>query len=345
MAVEALRKSIAQQIQDYGFPSHFGLWLNRYNRVVETSSDKGRESEKTQRDLCKYLPDTVMVLYKEAYERWKQFLESDKPWCTSQFLTAENRLFVGLGSASVLEFGLSLHHTYGMPYIPGSSIKGGCAAYANKILGQAEKKWKIDGAYFRVLFGGPATDSKPDTAGAIDFLDAWWVPDGKGPFVSEIINCHHQNYYSDGQAPPADWDQPIPVKILAVTGKFLFATRGLAGWNDLAVKILVQALSDWGIGAKTRAGYGRFLKPEVKGLPTTTEKGKLNDFKQSIDANKSTLASRVAVFWNKIEKETDMGLKIAMARIVKEAFGDNQLKKSCKRGKVWALGIAKLLGE
>ena len=342
MSVEALRKSIQEQIQDAGSPSHFGLWLNKYNRVVESSSDKGKEWSNIQRSICDGLPEAAMVLYKEAYEKWEGFLKSDKPWCTNQVLAAENRLFVGLGSASVLEFGVSLHHTFGLPYIPGSSIKGVCAAYAKIIWGEVEEKWKANGAYFSVLFGAPATDSEPDTAGAIDFLDAWWVPDEKGPFVPEIINCRHQNYYTKGERPPADWDAPVPVKILALSGKFLFAVRGLAGWNDLAMKILVQALCDWGIGAKTRTGYGRFQRPRSPLLPSTPEDN-LNKFKQKILANKNTLAGRASIFWDEIEKETDTQLKIAMARILKDAFGNKQFKKACKNKKKWALSIRELL--
>jgi CRISPR-associated protein Cmr6 len=344
MAVEALRRSIAEHIQGRGVPSHFGLWLNRYNRVLESSSDKGEKWEKTRHDLCEDVPDTVMSLYRLAYKRWMDFLKSDRPWCTSKALTTADRLFIGLGSASVLEFGIDLHHTYGLPYIPGSGIKGVCAAYANKILGEQEEKWKINGAYYRVLFGAPATDTELDTAGVVDFLDAWWVPAKKSPFVAEIINCHHQNYYSsDGEIPPADWDQPIPVKILALAGEFLFAVRGLVGWNDLAMKIIVQALSDWGIGAKTRAGYGLFLKPKDKNRPIATKEGKLEEFKQRIDSNKGTLAGQVNVFLAEIRKETDDGCKTAMAEILKSAFGKDQFKKACKKKKKWALIIRELL--
>jgi CRISPR-associated protein Cmr6 len=192
------------------------------------------------------------------------------------------------------------------------------------------------------MFGAPATDSEPDTAGAIDFLDAWWVPDEKSPFIPEIINCHHQNYYTKGKQPPADWDAPVPVKILALGGKFLFAVRGLAGWNDLAMKILVQALCDWGIGAKTRTGYGRFQRAKSLLLPSTPE-DKLNKFKLKIVANKSTLAGQASVFLDEIEKETDTQLKIAMAKILKDAFGNKQFKKACKKKKKWALSIRELL--
>lgn len=42
---------------------------------------------------------------------------------------ADSRLLVGLGNAHVKETHLNLHHTYGVPYIPGSSLKGICRHY------------------------------------------------------------------------------------------------------------------------------------------------------------------------------------------------------------------------
>ena len=50
--------------------------------------------------------------------------------------------------------------------------------------------------------------------------------------------------------------------MMAVRGNFLFALRGPAQWNDLAAALMVEALCSWGIGGKTRAGYGRFETPD-----------------------------------------------------------------------------------
>ncbi len=44
-------------------------------------------------------------------------------------LTTQTRLVVGLGSGSVLETSIKLHHIYGVPYIPASAIKGVLRAY------------------------------------------------------------------------------------------------------------------------------------------------------------------------------------------------------------------------
>ncbi len=207
---------------------------------------------------------TSVTLYEMAYRKWKKTLESDKPWTISKEMEARDRLFIGLGGASVLEFGVSLHPVYGLPMIPGSALKGICARYADQVWGSAEAgaDWRKSGDLHRILFGNPDDGKISASAGAIDFLDAWWTPGGVGPFVAEIINPHHPDYYvGDKPKPPADWDSPIPVKMLAVAGPFLFAVRGPAYWNDLAMTLLKEALAWDGIGGKTRAGYGRFGIP------------------------------------------------------------------------------------
>ncbi len=53
--------------------------------------------------------------------------------------TTSSRLIVGLGAAHALETSITLHHTYGIPYIPGSSFKGAVRAVA---FWRIVEKWK-----------------------------------------------------------------------------------------------------------------------------------------------------------------------------------------------------------
>lgn len=57
----------------------------------------------------------------------------------------KSRLALGLGTASVFETGITLHHIYGFPYIPSSGIKG------------AVRSWMIAN-----LFGNPKKQGFPD---------------------------------------------------------------------------------------------------------------------------------------------------------------------------------------
>jgi len=257
MAIQAIRETIKNTITTH-HPDHPGLTLFRYNNYLDEKGNQHEHRENTLKNITD-LPESSTNLYKTAFEEWKLLLEKDEAWTRYRELELQDRMFIGLGMDSPLEFGISLSHTFGMPVIPGSSIKGVCAAYADQVWGKKDPQWKSNGDIYCVLFGSPENDvpKTKEQAGAIDFLDAWWVPE-KSPFTQEIINCHHSNYYKNGENSPADWDAPIPLKILAVTGNFLFCVRGPAYWNDLVLKLLIEALCSFGIGAKTRTGYGRF---------------------------------------------------------------------------------------
>lgn len=264
MSIPALRTGLSEA---FGSSScvveHPGLTLYRYHESIDVKSEH-LEREKVIRLLTQSLPDKTLTLYKAAYERWQKMLQEDSTWVVQRRLTAADRLFIGLGGASVLEFGVTLHHVYGLPCIPGSSLKGICSEYASAAWGQVEDDWSHGNPLHKTMFGCSDDPEKglSGNAGAMDFLDAWWIPDLKTPFVEEIINPHHPDYYvSTNPTPPADWDQPVPIKMMAVTGSFLFAVRGPAGWNELAMELLMEALARRGAGGKTRAGYGRFKVP------------------------------------------------------------------------------------
>jgi CRISPR-associated protein Cmr6 len=78
-------------------------------------------------------------------------------------------------------------------------------------------------------------------------------------FWEQIVTTHHLDYYgSEGATPATDFDSPIPNAQIAVQGAFLFVLEGPLAWLELAEKMLIAALDQGGIGAKTRTGYGLF---------------------------------------------------------------------------------------
>src|SRR5205823_1780838 len=168
----------------------------------------------------------------------------------------------GLGDESVLETAISLHRTYGVPYIPGSALKGLAASYARQRLGD---DWHKDSKAYEIVFGNT------DDAGYITFFDGLYIPgtgfSGKALWP-DVITVHHQKYYQNPNTPPADWDDPIPVPFLTATGSYLIALAGpelekQEEWIDTTFAILKDALAELGIGAKTSSGYGR-LELEAK---------------------------------------------------------------------------------
>lgn len=148
----------------------------------------------------------------------------------------EERLVVGLSAAPPLETGIALHGTYGMPILPGSSLKGLALATS----------------------GGPhAAYGSTDSQGEVIFLDAMPIPPAR--LEREVMTPHVLQYYNDPSTPPAEYWPPTPVPFLAAGRDqhfrvFLLSRDG--GSLSAAQQALTDGLVDRGLGAKTAAGYG-----------------------------------------------------------------------------------------
>ncbi len=181
------------------------------------------------------------------------------------------RLITGIGASSSLEVGMILHHIYGIPYIPSSSIKGLLRYYLKKVKPTSD----LD---VNVLLGYSNGDNA--AKGKIVFLDAF--PEPGFQISVDIMNNHYQDYYM-GDLPPADWMDPNPIKFLTVRdASFVF--RMFADKTDVdkstlekVAQALSQALTELGIGAKTAVGYGRLrggqkVEPALPQEPISPEK-------------------------------------------------------------------------
>lgn len=176
----------------------------------------------------------------------KQFIENSfKPdW----------RVIVGLGTDSVYETGITLHHVYGFPYIPASAIKGITNHYAQDC-GYKEKE-STKGTY-ESIFG------TTEKQGKITFFDA--MPLTPPKIKPDIMNVHYPDYYGEGKA-PTDTQNPNPIFFLTVEDtefQFILGCKDKESdeSKDLlktAFEWMKKALSDKGIGAKTAVGYGYF---------------------------------------------------------------------------------------
>lgn len=251
--------------------------------------------------------------YALAFKRWKSSF--DAPGDRLVEVTLSSRLLLGHGNASATDVGLTVHHTWGVPVIPGSALKGLLAHYVDAVYGPADPSlppWEQPdgerdraryqgvtwhgrrirrgpGEVFRALFGAPDADEDRvlrereieagATAGCAAFHDALYVPgsgDGDHPFVTDVLTVHQKPYYdsSGEESWPSDYASPNPVSFLTVRPKvrLLLALSGPADWTELAEKLLLDALREWGIGGKTSSGYGR-LRPAdeaAKRPPPTT---------------------------------------------------------------------------
>ncbi len=112
---------------------------------------------------------------------------------------------------------------------------------------------------FRKIFG------TQNSAGGAVFFDA--IPVGTPAFEIDVMTSHFSEYYKDQGVAPRDSLSPIPVYFLTIKEgtRFRFAVgknRGAPQISDrirnMAFYWLQTGLNEFGAGAKTAAGYGRF---------------------------------------------------------------------------------------
>jgi len=249
------RRDVLAGIAQSPGDTHAGLWLDKYLQG---------DGEDAKKNLVKDVtgiktPDS----YRRFFDRWKETLVEICGAANCREAKTLGRLAINLGAEGVLETSVALQHTYGVPYIPGSALKGLAAHYVMHYL-KEEPRWdkKADG--FLTLFGDTTS------AGYVTFYDALFVP-GSGKLVPDVITVHHPDYYQGGDKPPADWDSPTPIPFITATGRFLVALSGPAEWVKAAFEILTLALEREGVGAKTSSGYGRMCFKDESASPSPGE--------------------------------------------------------------------------
>ncbi len=194
-------------------------------------------------------------------------------------------LVTGLGADHPVENGFLFHHNLGLPYLPGSSVKG-LARQGARLLGEtANTVSRLLGseAPGRLPQGPRATQSSP---GRVAFLDAW--PTQWPSLEVDILNPHHPSYYPDqgrplnprrgqqGRSEIADLSEaPKPVAFLVIgpDTPFRFSLRwlqrgGSAPSDEERERVwqwLETGLEFLGIGAKTAKGYGHMVPLNAQG--------------------------------------------------------------------------------
>lgn len=274
MTSHSRRKSLRNvEFESY---SNSGLWMDRYLKLQTGLDERDKdEAKKSKTALISEISNTARmpVGYRRAYEiRNHLYLEGELEASLSRVFQCLGRMVVGMGQGGVLENGITLEHTWGVPLIPGSALKGVAAAAAHKLL--EDDSWRKDDPAAEsaiTLFGSV------ENAGCVQFHDAWWVPpDGDEEHISlplhqDVITAHNKSYYQNKTsdiAPPNGTESPIPISFLSATGSYLVIVTGskLAaeyGWLEAAMRLLELGLELLGVGAKTNAGYGR-LQPVLE---------------------------------------------------------------------------------
>lgn len=274
MVTEALRQTLGNLANGIGCQNP-GLAIERYRKTIACGSLTTDEQQEAAKFWQIVISFSVGSFYKYAFSRWQTTLEAMPNSATCE-MKVTDRLIVGLGSASVLETGITFNRIYGVPFIPGSALKGLARHYFLRAIAGHNRESEIDDLhkqYFEILFG------TLEAMSFITFLDAWYVPKSKDdkPLRLDVMTPHHTDYYTKKgvEASPTDFDDPIPVSFVSAVGTYLIAvTAQNQQWADFTISLLKMALADWGVGGKTSSGYGRLTEIKcVHPIPPIDQRG------------------------------------------------------------------------
>ncbi|HEY8386100.1 MAG TPA: type III-B CRISPR module RAMP protein Cmr6, partial [Porticoccaceae bacterium] len=183
----------------------------------------------------------------------------------------------GLGNEHPLENGFAFLNPYGLPYLPGSGVKGVLRQAARELAsGDWGESHGWNEAAIVALFG-TETGAEQLTRGALVFWDV--IPQVSGDALSvEIMTPHQKHYYQDNQS-PHDCGQPTPISFLTVPPEsgFTFHVQcnltllkrfapDLAEsdrWKDMLRVGFEHAFAWLGFGAKTSVGYGAMVNQQM----------------------------------------------------------------------------------
>lgn len=245
-------------------PDNASLALTKFERWPPPAAFKSENNKEVFKSVTRLGPTDA---YKSAYKRWNAEIHALPGTTLAATFTVDGKMVVGIGAENILESSVTMNRVWGMPIMPGSSLKGLASHYARSVL--AAPKGPIDDKQFIDLFG------TTEDAGYLTWLDAWYVPEPmtRAPFTLDVVTPHHGSYYQDDphdvQNPPWDFEDPKPSYFVSVRGTFLVAVHVVDSahveaveqkWVKGAMNILERALAEWGIGAKTNASYGRLHK-------------------------------------------------------------------------------------
>lgn len=233
------------------------------------------EGEILQRKFGDIIENNKFICLNEI----KNYYDSIKKLKYVNYIESENleptyKLVVGLGEESVHETSMTIHHTYGCPYISSSAIKGVYSSYLKEIIKERfELSGKDSNILYNILFGND------EMKGILIFFDAF--PTEGYKIINDNITPHYSKYYNNnGKIPPTDGEDKIIISFPAVVDtKFKFyigynkyylsnymkkndlkeVINKIGGIEENKKKLrefLKEALYDIGIGGKTSSGYG-----------------------------------------------------------------------------------------
>lgn len=258
-----------------------------------------------------------------------------------------DKLVIGMGNVSTFETDITLHHTYGIPYIPGSAIKGVLRNYiienysekfCDSNCDEKREKKAESNDVFRSIFGGKNKKGK-NIQGKVIFMDSF--PKYKYEVKLDVMTPHHKGYYEKGME-PVDTEEPTPINFLVLKNcefQFYIAVdKTIKNDEKLMEEVkkiyeekniekfilenLIEALTFHGIGAKTSVGYGYFeidKEAEIIKLISEQEKRKKEEeLKLKKELEEAERIKEEEKFKNAIEGKSELEIDLYKFDQIKE---------------------------
>lgn len=248
-----------------------GLWYDKFcsswKKLLDRQNIKFEKLEWINKTVTNRLCGDSDELKRQRDRRWEMVV---KLGGYNLCLKTDSVFVTGLGREHPVENGFLWHHTLGVPYLPGSSVKGMVRAWIEQWADEKDKKEKeeIDRIF------GPKQPTEQPQVGEVVFLDA--IPLDPVRLKEDIMTPHYGDYYQKKEV-PGDWMSPTPIPFLAVkegvTFHFVIVSRrqsclempagsgesrgGRRSDCEIVIGWLKDALEWIGAGAKTAVGYGR----------------------------------------------------------------------------------------
>lgn len=202
----------------------------------------------------------------------------------------------GLGMEHPLENGFAFLTPYGLPYLPGSSVKGVLRQAARELSPHvdspgpdfADPDWQWGEAALEALFGSAGEEAGEEAPhrerGALICRDVYPVLPSEADLRWEIMTPHHASYYQGKNEVsedekirvPHDNEAPVPILFLTLppgtrfdfrvdadrarlrqrTPELLADDPATDPWRELVGELFEHAFEWLGFGAKTSVGYG-----------------------------------------------------------------------------------------
>lgn len=277
---------------------NFALEINKLARFELTGKQKEKFVVRQDDGIKKFFKDENYGLIKKHIE------QITKSYNDLGYILPEEpikksvgwRLIVGLGNESVYETSMTLHHIYGIPYIPGSAVKGVTRSYViTEVLGkdqplesfnalenllelkEEDLKSKLSNDEYNAEYFVKDKDNenksvKKSVSVKRDTLDTARKIFGnqnqqgqviffdafptEAPMIEPDIMNCHYDKYYQGKTPPADYLSPNPIFFLTVKNTQFEFYLGMKPKHYNENKDLLDKAEDWLKKALTTHGIG-----------------------------------------------------------------------------------------